>query len=110
MDYPELVWTGLVVVGGLLLIRDASQLSLQQRVGVMVIFAGFLVQAYWQILHQTESPPFTWNLLSQIGVVYVTALVVVLLLFGYPGPLGRRKKQDRVSQEGEEEKKQGKGG
>jgi len=110
MAYPELVWTALVIVGGFLLIGDASQLSRQGRVGVMVIFAGFLVQVYWQILHQTETPPVTWNLLSQIGVIYVTVLVVVLLLFGYPGPLGRRKKQDRVSEVGEKRERQGKGG
>jgi apolipoprotein N-acyltransferase len=109
MAYPELVWTALVIIGGFLLIGDASQLSRQGRVGMMVIFAGFLVQVYWQILHQTEMPPVTWNLLSQIGVIYVTVLVVVLLLFGYPGPLARRKKQERVSEVGGEEEETGQG-
>lgn len=92
MPYPDLVWSALVIIGGFLLIRDASKLSKAGKAGVMVIFGGFLFQVYWALLHQTEPAAVTWNLTSQIGVGWVTFLVIVLLVFVYPGPLGRRKK------------------
>ena len=93
MAYPEIVWTALVIIGGLLLIGDASRLSKPGQVGVMVIFGGFIFQVYWVILHPTEAPALAWNLASQISVGFVTLMVVILLLLVYPGPLGRRRKR-----------------
>ena len=92
MPYPDLVWSALVIIGGFLLIGDASKLSKAGKAGVMVIFGGFLFQVYWALLHQTEPAAVTWNLTSQIGVGWVTLLVIMLLVFVYPGPLRKRKK------------------
>lgn len=93
MAYPDIVWTALVIIGGFLLIENASNLSKQGRLGVIVIFIAFLGKVYWELLHQTEVPEVTWNLASQIGVGFVTLMVVVLVLFIYPGPLGKRRKR-----------------
>jgi threonine/homoserine efflux transporter RhtA len=92
MPYPDLVWSALAIIGGLLLIKDASQLSGTQKAGVMVIFGGFIFRVCWALLHQTEPEAVTWNLASQIGVGWVALLVVILLLLVYPGPLRRRRK------------------
>ena len=93
MPFPDIVWSALVIIGGLLLIGDGSHLSKPGRAGVMVILSGFLFQVYWSLLHQTEPAKVTWNLASQIGVIYVTVMVVVMVLLVYPGPLGRRRKR-----------------
>lgn len=93
MAFPELIWSALVIIGGFLLIEDASHLSKQGTAGVLVIFTGFLFQVYWAVLHQTEAAPVTWNLVSQMGVVFMTVMVGILLLFVYPGPLRKGKRK-----------------
>lgn len=93
MVYPDIVWPALAIIGGFLLIENASNLSKQGRLGVIVIFIAFLGKVYWELLHQTEVQEVTWNLASQIGVGFVTLMVVVLVLFIYPGPLGKRRKR-----------------
>lgn len=92
MPFPSIVWTALAIIGGLLLIRDASKLKTTQRAGVMVIFGGFIFQVYWEILHQTTPAEGTWNLASKIGVSFVSLMVVILVLLIFPELIGRRKK------------------
>ena len=77
MPYPDLVWTTLAAIGGLLLIGDASHLSTKGKWGVWLIFAAFLVQVYWEILHQAEASKLVWNMTSQWQVGYVTFVLVL---------------------------------
>lgn len=92
MPIPGIVWSGLAIIGGLLLIRNASKLKRNQRVGVMVIFAGFIFQVYWVLLHQTEPAELTWNMTSKIGVIFVSIMVVALVLSIFPEIIGKQKK------------------
>lgn len=92
MPFPDIVWSGLAIIGGLLLMRDASKLKTNQKVGVMVIFAGFIFQVYWVLLHQTEPGEVTWNMTSIIGVIFVSIMVVALVLSIFPEIIGKKKK------------------
>jgi len=92
MYFPGIIWSALAIIGGLLLIRDASELKRNQKVGVMVIFAGFTFQVYWELLHQTAPVERTWNMASQIGVVFMSIMVVAIVLSIFPEIIGKRKK------------------
>jgi threonine/homoserine efflux transporter RhtA len=83
MVFADLVWVALGISGGLLLIGDISKLNGKQKVGVILVFVAFLVQVYWEILHQAAAPALTWNLNSQVEVGYVTVLLVILVAFVY---------------------------
>ena len=88
MPYPDLVWTVLVIAGGLLLLTK-KHLTTREEWGVGLIFVGFLFQVYWDILHLPQANALTWNLTSQLQVGYVT-LMVVIPLFIWPGFLRKR--------------------
>ncbi|MBI4336657.1 MAG: hypothetical protein HY683_02355 [Chloroflexi bacterium] len=42
----ELVWSGLVIIGSLIL-ADDRELSRKKRVGILLIVTGFVIQALW---------------------------------------------------------------
>jgi len=92
MHFPGIVWSALAIIGGLLLIRDASKLKRNQKVGVMVIFGGFIFQVYWEILHQTAPVEPTWNMASKIGVIFLSIMIVPIVLSVFPELIGKQKK------------------
>lgn len=91
MPYPELVWTLLVTIGGLLLIENPTRLSPRAKYGIGVIYAGFLVQVYWNILHKAPTSQFVWDTNSQWQVGFVTAMVILSVVL--------IKRRERVSEE-----------
>ncbi len=84
MQYPSLVWTVLVIIGGFLLLNEAS-LTKRNKLGVGLIFVGFLFQVYWEITH-----PWVDNN-SLVQIVFVTVyLLITLPLLAWPGWLRKR--------------------
>ena len=75
MPYPDLVWTVLASIGGLLLIE--GKLSTRGKWGVGLIYAGFLFQVYWEVVHQVEPSKFVWNATSQTQVGFVTLVAII---------------------------------
>jgi threonine/homoserine efflux transporter RhtA len=92
MPFPGIVWSALAIIGGLLLIGDASKFKRNQKVGVMVIFGGFIFQVYWEILHQTAPVETTWNMASILGVILMSVLIVPIVLSIFPELIGKQKK------------------
>jgi hypothetical protein len=92
MLYPDLVWTVLATIGGLLLLgKKWSQFSGAEKSGVVLIYVSFLFQVYWEILHQAVTSPFVWNYTSQLQFVFVTFMVVLSLVIGiYTGRKDRK--------------------
>lgn len=96
MPYPDLVWAALGIIGGYLLIVKKN-LTTKEKWGVGLIFTGFLFQVYWEILHVPQESALTWNLDSQLEVIYVT-LIVIVPMFIWPGlrkQIFRKKQSDK---------------
>ncbi len=74
MPYPSLVWSGLVIIGGLLLIAE-SKLTKMQYWGVGFIFSSFLLQTGWVVSH-----PWVPND-SPIQLMGIAAFVLIVLSF-----------------------------
>jgi len=93
VNSADIVWTGVVIIGGLLITAgsfgkklSATEGSILVKCGIIVTLGGFLYQVYWELLHQTVAPAITWNLTSKVGIGCITALVVVPM-FIRPGIL-----------------------
>ena len=83
MQYPDLVWTVLGVIGGFLLLNESS-LTRRNKAGVGLIFSSFLFQVYWR----TTNP---WSDSSLVQVIFVTVyLLITLPLLVWPGWLRKR--------------------
>lgn len=97
MPYPDLVWTLLASVGGLLLIEQTwSHLRARGKWGVVLIYAGFLFQVYWEILHQTASSNLVWNTTSQLQVAFVTFMVILSVILGIVIERKSRKRNSHI--------------
>jgi len=71
MLYPDLAWTLLATSGGLLLLgKRWPRLSPKEKLGVWLIYGGFLFQVYWDVTH-----PMTTA--SNWQVIFVTVMVLV---------------------------------
>jgi len=84
MQYPDLIWTVLVSVGGfMLLLGHERELNIRNWVGVGLIFVGFLVQVYWELAtHPTGGDILGMN----VNIVGVTIIIVAdILLLIWPG-------------------------
>ena len=84
MQYPDLIWTALVIIGGFLLLsgheKDLNKTNLR---GVYLIFVGFLVQVYWRLAtHPTGGDIFGINT-NIVGVTIIVVLSILLLI--WPG-------------------------
>ena len=79
MQYPDLIWTALVIIGSFsLLSGHEKNLNKTNLRGVYLIFAGFLVQVYWRLAtHPTGGDIFGIN----ANIVGVTIIVVLGILF-----------------------------
>lgn len=80
MQYPDLVWTTLGIIGGFLLIKD-TDLTPRGKWGVGLIFIGFLFQVFWEITH-----PWGNNSLAQV-IFVIVYLAIVFPLLVWPGLL-----------------------
>lgn len=74
MPYPSLVWSGLVIIGGLLLIAE-SKLTKMQYWGVGLIFFGFLFQTAWEVSHPWVPTD------SLIQLIFIAVFVLSVLSF-----------------------------
>lgn len=84
MLYPDLIWTGLVSIGGfLLLVGHTKDLNKRNWAGIWLAFIGFLIQVYWELVTQpTGLKIFGLNAL----VVDITIIVLAdVLLLIWPG-------------------------
>ncbi len=80
MPYPDLVWTVLGISGGLLLVTKSwKRLKTQEKWGIILILIGFLFQVYWEILHQSQTSNFIWDITSKWQVGFVTLMVILLI-------------------------------
>jgi len=83
-QYPDLIWTLLVSVGGfMLLLGHEREFNIRNWVGVGLLFVGFLVQLYWEL----ATHPTGGNILGMNGsIVEVTIILVAdILLLIWPG-------------------------
>ena len=74
LPYPDLVWTAGGIIGGFLLIENASGLTKKGKAGVWLIFGSFMFQVYWAITHPWVEKYGWWE------VGYVTLMLVVGLI------------------------------
>lgn len=66
--YVDLIWTGLVTLGGFLLLIDhEKELNKTNWIGVLLIFIGFLFQIYWEFITAKD-----W-----INVIGISIIVIV---------------------------------
>jgi len=83
MLYPDLWWTGMVTIGGYLTLGN-HKFSIREKWGIILIFAGFLWQVYYDISH-----PWA-GIVSRVQLIYVTGyLVITIPLFVWPGWLAK---------------------
>ena len=75
MQYPDLLWTLLATVGGLLLLNGhEKELNKTNWWGVALIFIGFLVQVYYDVRA------------NPLQVIFVTVYLLIFIpLFVWPG-------------------------
>lgn len=80
---PDIIWNGLPVIGGFLLLNTKwARLAPNEKRGVVIIFATFIAHVYWDILHETTTSKFIWDSTSIINTIFVTIIVVVGLAIG----------------------------
>jgi len=70
LPYPDIIWTALVIIGGFKLLEGhEDSLNRRNYCGVLLIFAGFLVQVYWRLATNPAG-------VDVPGIVFVTILGV----------------------------------
>ena len=80
MQYPDLIWTAGVIIGGLLLI-DSLSLTKTGTVGIWIIFASFIFQVYWEITHPWIMDVSLFAIGITTFILVIGLLVLVVLRF-----------------------------
>lgn len=83
MQYPDLVWTALAVIGGFLLLPKEKELTKYNWWGIGLIFIAYLFQVYWELAtHPTGGKLFGING-NIFGVTFIIVVDGALLI--WPG-------------------------
>jgi hypothetical protein len=69
MSYIDLVWAGMAVFGGLLLIED-FQTTTKAKVGIWLIFVAYMFQVYWEFTHPWKWPDSLMQVIS-VSVIFI---------------------------------------
>lgn len=81
MTHIDLVWTGIAVVGGLLLIDSLT--TTKAQLGAWLIFLAFLFQVYWEFTHP-------WNSDSLWHVIDISVIIIFGFAFAFGRPFFRK--------------------
>jgi apolipoprotein N-acyltransferase len=77
MPYPDVIWTALATIGGFfMLIGHEKELNRQNWWGIGIIFAGFLVQVFWE-LATTPTGPDIFGIVGVAIILFVGELVLI---------------------------------
>lgn len=84
----DLIWTGLVTLGGFMLLIDHDKdLNKFNRGGVGLIFVGFLFQVYWKFIAEKD-----WSRVVQMSVIFIFGILVWQVY----GLLSRKRKSSKA--------------
>ena len=79
MSYIDLVWTGMAVVGGVLLSEnfDNPNISRRTKWGLCLIFGAYMFQVYWEFTHPWKSDSL-WSVID-VSIIIVFGFTYVFL-------------------------------
>ena len=83
-SYIDLVWTGMGAFGGLLLIDSLT--TTKAKLGVWIIFLGYMFQVYWEFTHP-------WSSDSLRQVIDISVIIIVSFAIAFYQPLVKRFKK-----------------
>jgi len=101
MSYIDLVWTGMAVVGGLLLIGNLDKPDNTPpnvkyvKWGIWLIFGAYMLQVFWEFTHPWKSDSL-WSVID-VSIIIIFGFTYVFLARKVKKLLKKKQPQDSGS-------------